>query len=282
VALIIDGKAIAAKVRAEVAADAAALKARGVEPALALVLVGDDPASDVYVRAKAKAAQEVGITVFDHKLPAATSEAELAALVAELNHDPRVDGILLQLPLPAHLPERKLTESISVDKDVDGLHPTNLGLLWAGTPRFVAPTPAGIMRLLAESGAQLKGAHAVVLGDSLLVGRPMAALLINAHATVTVGHAHARDLADDVGRADILIADVGQAELIQGDWVKPGATVIDVGSHRGVDGKVVGDVQYRAAAARARAITPVPGGVGPMTIALLLANAVRAAAQRIS
>jgi methylenetetrahydrofolate dehydrogenase (NADP+) / methenyltetrahydrofolate cyclohydrolase len=277
---IIDGKAIAARVRGEVKAEADALRARGVQPGLAVVLVGEDAASQVYVRSKSKAAAEAGIATFDHKLAADTSEATLLGLVRELNADARVDGILVQFPVPKQIAQKRVIETISVDKDVDGLHPTNLGHLWAGDPRFVACTPNGCMRLLAESQTTIAGADAVVLGRSQLVGRPMAALLVNANATVTVCHSQTKNLADVVRRADIVVAAIGKAELVKGDWIKPGATVIDVGMNRGSDGKLVGDVEFAAAARRCRAITPVPGGVGPMTIAMLLANTVRSAARR--
>ena len=277
---IIDGKAVAARVRAEVAADVQALQARGVTPGLAVVLVGEDPASQVYVRNKGKAANEVGIAVFDHKLPASTAEAELLALVAQLNADERVDGILVQFPVPPQIAQKRVIETISPDKDVDGLHATNLGHLWSGDPRFVACTPQGCMRLLAEAKTDLKGADAVVIGRSVLVGRPMAALLTNASATVTICHSQTRDLPGVVRRADVVVAAIGKAELVRGDWIKPGATVIDVGMNRGSDGKLVGDVEFAAAAERARAITPVPGGVGPMTIAMLLGNTARSARRR--
>ncbi len=277
---IIDGKAIAARVRAEVKGEADALAKKGVQPGLAVVLVGEDPASQVYVRNKSKAAAEAGIATFDHKLAADTTEAQLLGLVRELNADARVDGILVQFPVPKQIAQKRVIETISVDKDVDGLHPTNLGHLWAGDPRFVACTPNGCMRLLAESQATIAGADAVVIGRSQLVGRPMAALLVNAHATVTICHSQTKNLADVVRRADLVIAAIGKAELVRGDWIKPGATVIDVGMNRGSDGKLVGDVEFAAAARRCRAITPVPGGVGPMTIAMLLANTVRSAARR--
>jgi methylenetetrahydrofolate dehydrogenase (NADP+)/methenyltetrahydrofolate cyclohydrolase len=278
---IIDGKAVAAQVRAEVAADVAELKSRGVTPGLAVVLVGDDPASQVYVRGKTKAAAEVGIAAFDHKLPASTTEAQLLGLVAELNADARVDGILVQFPVPPQIAQRMVIATISSDKDVDGLHPFNLGHLCGGDPRFVACTPAGCMRLIAHAKTEVKGAAAVVIGRSNLVGRPMAALLTNANATVTICHSQTRELADVVRRADIVVAAIGKAELVRGDWIKEGATVIDVGMNRGSDGKLVGDVEFKAAAARARAITPVPGGVGPMTIAMLLANTARSARRRV-
>ena len=277
---IIDGKAIAARVRAEVKAEADALGGKGVKPGLAVVLVGEDPASQVYVRNKTKAAAEAGIATFDHKLAADTSEEALLGLVRELNADARVDGILVQFPVPKQIAQKRVIETISVDKDVDGLHPANLGHLWAGDPRFVACTPNGCMRLLAESGATVAGADAVVIGRSQLVGRPMAALLTNAHATVTICHSQTKNLPEVVRRAEIVVAAIGKAELVKGDWIKPGATVIDVGMNRGADGKLVGDVEFAAASRRARAITPVPGGVGPMTIAMLLANTVRSAARR--
>jgi methylenetetrahydrofolate dehydrogenase (NADP+)/methenyltetrahydrofolate cyclohydrolase len=278
---IIDGKAIAAAVRAEVKTEADALKARGVQPGLAVVLVGEDPASQVYVRNKSKAAAEAGIVTFDHKLSADTSEEFLLGLVAELNADARVDGILVQFPVPKQISQKRVIETTSVDKDVDGLHPANLGHLWAGAPRFIACTPNGCMRLLAEAKTTIAGADAVVIGRSQLVGRPMAALLVNANATVTVCHSQTKNLSDVVRRADIVVAAIGKAEFVKGDWIKPGATVIDVGMNRGADGKLVGDVEFAAAAKRSRAITPVPGGVGPMTIAMLLANTVRSAARRV-
>ena len=277
---IIDGKAIAARVRGEVKAEADALRARGIEPGLAVVLVGEDPASQVYVRNKTKAAAEAGIATFDHKLGADTSEDKLLGLVRELNADARVDGILVQFPVPKQIAQKRVIDTISVDKDVDGLHPANLGHLWAGDPRFVACTPNGCMRLLAEANTTVAGADAVVIGRSQLVGRPMAALLVNANATVTVCHSQTKNLPEVVQRADIVVAAIGKAELVKGDWIKPGATVIDVGMNRGADGKLVGDVEFAAAARRCRAITPVPGGVGPMTIAMLLANTVRSAARR--
>jgi methylenetetrahydrofolate dehydrogenase (NADP+)/methenyltetrahydrofolate cyclohydrolase len=280
-ATLINGKEIAARVRAEVAADVTALKARGVTPGLAVVLVGDDPASQVYVRSKSKACREAGIEAFDHHLPATIAIEELLALVAQLNADPRVDGILVQLPLPRPLDEKRVLEAIAPEKDVDGIHADNVGRLWSGMARFVPCTPLGVMRLLAESGATLAGAEAVVLGRSNLVGKPMAALLLGAHATVTLCHSRTRDLPSVVGRADVLVAAIGKPELVRGDWIKPGATVIDVGINRGADGKLRGDVEFAAAAERARAITPVPGGVGPMTIAMLLENTARSARRRL-
>jgi methylenetetrahydrofolate dehydrogenase (NADP+)/methenyltetrahydrofolate cyclohydrolase len=276
-ARVLDGKALAAQVKQEVAARVAAVKARGVTPGLAVVLVGDDPASAVYVRSKAKDARECGITAFDHKLPADVSQATLLALVARLGADPSVHGILVQLPLPRHLDADAVIESIPPHKDVDGLHPENLGRVSQGRPRFVACTPQGCMRLLALAGVEVAGANAVVLGRSVLVGKPVAYLLSNASATVTLCHSKTRDLPAVVGAADIVVAAIGKPELVRGSWIKPGAVVIDVGINRMPDGKLIGDVEYAAAAERASAITPVPGGVGPMTRACLLENTVLAA-----
>ena len=277
---LIDGKAIAAKLRAEVATRAQALRGRGITPTLAVVLVGDDPASAVYVKSKTKAAREAGVEPRDHKLPVTTTQAELMALVRTLNDDRDVDGILVQLPLPAQLDSDAVIRAIDPAKDVDGLHPTSLGYLAQGRPVFVPCTPKGCMRLLREVGAEVTGARAVVLGRSLLVGKPIALLLQNANATVTMCHSRTRDLADEVRRADIVVAAIGRPELVRGDWIKDGAVVLDVGINRTADGKLVGDVQFTAAAQRARAITPVPGGVGPMTIACLLENTVEAAQRR--
>jgi methylenetetrahydrofolate dehydrogenase (NADP+) / methenyltetrahydrofolate cyclohydrolase len=279
-AIHIDGKAVAARVRAEVADAAAGLRARGIAPTLAVVLVGDDPASAVYVRSKTRAAREAGVDVRDHKLPATVTQAELEALIAGLNADPIVDGILVQLPLPAPLDADAVIGALDPDKDVDGLHPMSLGLLAQGKPSFVPCTPSGCMRLLREVGAELSGARGVVIGRSLLVGKPIALLLASASATVTLCHSRTRDLADEVRRADIVVAAVGRPEMVRGDWIRPGAVVLDVGINRTADGKLVGDVEYAAAAQRARAITPVPGGVGPMTIACLLENTVEAATRR--
>jgi methylenetetrahydrofolate dehydrogenase (NADP+)/methenyltetrahydrofolate cyclohydrolase len=279
-ALRIDGKAIAARLRAEVSASALALQGQGVTPTLAVVLVGEDPASAVYVRSKTKAAREANVGVRDHKLPPTTTQAELAALIETLNLDPEVDGILVQLPLPRHLDADAIISAIDPDKDVDGLHPASLGALAQGRPTFAPCTPSGCMRLLREVGADANGARAVVLGRSLLVGKPMALLLNNANATVTMCHSRTRDLADEVRRADIVVVAIGRAELVRGDWIAPGAVVLDVGMNRTAAGALVGDVEYAGAAERARAITPVPGGVGPMTIACLLENTVIAAKRR--
>jgi methylenetetrahydrofolate dehydrogenase (NADP+)/methenyltetrahydrofolate cyclohydrolase len=279
-AQIIDGKAVAARVRAQIAAETAPLVERGVRPGLAVVLAGEDPASHVYVRNKTVACAEVGIRTFDHRLPASVTQAELLALVDELNRNPEVDGILVQLPLPAGIDARQVLLAISPLKDVDGFHPENLGRLLMGEPRFVACTPLGVMRLLQESQTPLAGADAVVIGRSNIVGKPLAALLISADCTVTVCHSRTRDLAERVRRADVVVAALGRAETVKGDWIKPGATVIDVGTNRRADGKLVGDVAFAEAVTRARAITPVPGGVGPMTIAMLLSNTLQSAKRR--
>ncbi|MBE7454372.1 MAG: bifunctional methylenetetrahydrofolate dehydrogenase/methenyltetrahydrofolate cyclohydrolase FolD [Kofleriaceae bacterium] len=276
-ARVLDGKALAAQVKQEVATRVAAVRARGVAPGLAVVLVGDDPASAVYVRAKTKDARECGIEATDHRLPADTSQAALLALVARLGADPAVHGILVQLPLPRHLDADAVIEAIPPHKDVDGLHPDNLGRVAQGRPRFVACTPQGCMRLLAVAGVELAGARAVVIGRSVLVGKPAALLLANASATVTICHSRTRDLAATVAAADVVVAAVGKPELVRGAWIKEGAVVIDVGINRRPDGTLVGDVEYAAAAARAAAITPVPGGVGPMTRACLLENTAHAA-----
>lgn len=277
---IIDGTAIAAKLRGEVAVSAAALRGRGIAPCLAVVLVGDDPASAVYVKSKTKAARDANVDVRDHKLPATTSQAELMALVAALNADADVDGILVQLPLPAGLDTDAVIRSIDPAKDVDGLHPTSLGYLAQGRPVFSPCTPKGCMRLLREVGAELTGARAVVIGRSVLVGKPIALLLANANATVTMCHSKTRDLAAETRRADIVVAAVGRPEMVRGDWIADGAIVLDVGINRTAEGKIVGDVAFTEAVQRARAITPVPRGVGPMTIACLLENTVEAATRR--
>lgn len=279
IAQLIDGKAAAARVRGEVASAAMELRGRAISPTLAVVLVGDDPASAVYVRSKTKAAREANVDVRDHKLAASTTQEELLALVQTLNADPVVDGILVQLPLPAHIDSDPIIRSIDPAKDVDGLHPMSLGFLAQGRPTLVSCTPKGCMRLLADLDVPLAGARAVVIGRSVLVGKPIAYLLANANATVTMCHSRTKDLAAEVRRAEIIIAAVGKPEMIRGEWIADGAIVIDVGINR-VDGKLVGDVEFLAAAQRARAITPVPGGVGPMTIACLLENTVEAARRR--
>ena len=279
-AQVISGTALAAQVRAKVGEGVRELSARGKSTGLAVVLVGDDPASAIYVRNKTKAAQECGVAVFDHKLPASTSEADLLALIGRLNADPAVDGILVQLPLPAQIDSKKVIAAIRPDKDADGFHPENVGLLAAGSPRVIPCTPKGCMALLAEAKAELRGASAIVVGRSNIVGKPMAHLLLAADATVTIAHSRSKDLAALVAAADVVVAAVGRARLIEGAWVKPGAVVIDVGMNRGADGKLCGDVDFDGASARARAITPVPGGVGPMTIAMLLENTLEASRTR--
>jgi len=278
---LIDGKAVAAAVRDEVRVEAAAFRAaHGRGPGLATVLVGDDPASATYVRNKRKACADCGIESIGHELPANMSQAALLAVVAELNARRDVDGILVQLPLPSGLDAGAVVEAIDPAKDADGLHPANQGRLVAGLPGPRPCTPLGILRLLDSAGTDLKGARAVVVGRSNLVGKPVALLLLERHATVTICHSRTRDLAGEVGRADVLVAAIGQPRFVQGAWIKPGATVIDVGTNRLADGKLVGDVDFAAACERAAAITPVPGGVGPMTIAMLLKNTVAAARLR--
>ncbi len=279
-ARILDGKAIAQTVRQEVKGRVTELAARGITPGLAVVLVGDDPASHVYVKGKHKAAAEVGVTTFDHKLPSETSQADLLDLVGRLARDASVHGILVQLPLPKHIDATLVLDSIPPGKDVDGFHPENIGLLAQGRPRFVAATPKGCMRLLAESGVDLAGANAVIVGRSNIVGKPMSLLLTNANATTTVCHSKTRDLPGTVGRADVVVAAMGRARFIRGEWIREGAVVIDVGINRNDEGKLVGDVDYAVAVERAAAITPVPGGVGPMTIACLLENVAAAAVPR--
>jgi methylenetetrahydrofolate dehydrogenase (NADP+)/methenyltetrahydrofolate cyclohydrolase len=279
-AKIIDGKALAQRIRGTIATNTARLTGAGTTPGLAVVLVGADPASQIYVRNKTKACAEAGIRTFDHHLTAETDEAAVLDLVRRLNQDSNVDGILVQLPLPAHIDSRKVLLSVDPAKDVDGFHPDNLGRLLVGEPRFIACTPFGIMKLLEEGGAKLSGARAVVLGRSNIVGKPMAVLLTAADATVTLCHSRSRDLADEVRRADVVVAAIGKAEMVRGDWIKEGAVVIDVGTNRLPNGKAVGDVEFAAAAERAAAITPVPGGVGPMTITMLLHNTVVSAERR--
>jgi methylenetetrahydrofolate dehydrogenase (NADP+)/methenyltetrahydrofolate cyclohydrolase len=278
--MIIDGKAIAARVRAEVARDVKELRARGVVPGLTVVRVGEDPASAIYVRGKRKACEEVGIHSAEHHLQASTTQRQLLDLVEQLNRDPAVHGILVQLPLPDHVDEDPVLEAIDPGKDADGFHPFNVGCLWTGKPAPRACTPHGVMRLLAEAGVELEGKRALVVGRSNIVGKPMAAMLLEQHATVTVAHSRTQDLAGEVARADVLVAAIGRPEIVRGAWVKPGAAVIDVGMNRRPDGKLVGDVEFGPASARAGAITPVPGGVGPMTIAMLLRNTVDLARAR--
>jgi len=282
-AQVIDGKAVAAGVRDRVAREVRAFADAhgGRVPGLATVLVGDDPASHVYVGNKRKQTEEVGMRSIHHGLDASTSQDELLALVAELDADDHVDGILVQLPLPEQIDQDLVIAAIDPAKDVDGLTAGSAGLLAQGRPGLVPCTPKGIMELLAHAGVEVEGAEAVIVGRSILVGRPLASLLLNANATVTVCHSRTRELAATCRRADVLVAAVGSPRLIQGDWVKPGASVIDVGTNRSEDG-LVGDVDFEAASDVAGAITPVPGGVGPMTIAMLLQNTVSAAAARVA
>jgi methylenetetrahydrofolate dehydrogenase (NADP+)/methenyltetrahydrofolate cyclohydrolase len=276
-ARIIDGAAVAASLRARLAEKVAALPYR---PGLMVVLVGDDPASAVYVRAKDKAANAAGIAAQTIRLPASTTQADLLARIAQLNADAAVDGILVQLPLPAHIDTQAVVEAVDPAKDVDGFHPLNVGRLASGHPALVPCTPLGVMRLLGEAGTPLEGARALIAGRSAIVGRPMVSLMLAANATVTVAHSRTRDLAAECGRASIIVAAVGRPGLIRGDWIAPGATVIDVGTNRLPNGKLAGDVVFAEAAQVAGAITPVPGGVGPMTIACLLENTVTAAERR--
>ncbi len=276
---LIDGKAFAAGLRARIAAEVAALKAaHGITPGLAVVLVGDDPASGVYVRAKGKATAEVGMEGFAHRLPADTAEADLLALIARLNDDPAVNGILVQLPLPGHMDEAAVINAIAPEKDVDGFTVLNAGRLATGQKAMVPCTPLGCLMLLRDRLGSLAGRDALVIGRSNIVGKPMAQLLTADSATVTVAHSRTRDLPDLCRRAEIVVAAVGRPRFVQGDWLKPGATVIDVGINRTEDG-LVGDVDFDSARAVAGAITPVPGGVGPMTIACLLANTLTATAR---
>jgi methylenetetrahydrofolate dehydrogenase (NADP+) / methenyltetrahydrofolate cyclohydrolase len=276
-ARIIDGKALAAALRTEVAAKVAAA---GFTPCLAVVLVGQDPASSVYVRTKDRAAREAGIEARTIRLPADTPQADLLATIRTLNDDPAVDGILIQLPLPQGIDTRAIIEAIDPAKDVDGFHPTNVGHLADGRPNLVPCTPLGVMKLLAATNIEIPGTRALVLGRSAIVGRPMARLLVAADATVTIAHSRTRDLPAECRRADILVAAIGKPEMVQADWIQPGATVIDVGINRLPDGRLVGDVAFDACAAVAGAITPVPGGVGPMTVACLLENTLTAALHR--
>jgi methylenetetrahydrofolate dehydrogenase (NADP+) / methenyltetrahydrofolate cyclohydrolase len=281
---LIDGKAAAAALRQRIAAAVAELKSRhGVVPGLAAVLVGDDPASEVYVRSKAKAMREAGLAGAEHHLPAGTSEAELLGLVARLNADPAIDGILVQLPLPRQIDPAHIIAALDPAKDVDGFHPENVGRLWSGGAALVPCTPWGALLLLRQTLGALAGAEAVVIGRSSIVGKPMAALLLAEHCTVTLAHSRSRDLKDIARRADILVAAAGRAGLVRGAWIKPGATVIDVGINRlpgEGKGRLVGDVAFAEAQGIAGAITPVPGGVGPMTIACLLRNTLLAACRR--
>ncbi len=283
-AQLIDGKAFAEGLRTRIAGAVAGLAAQGVVPGLAVVIVGDDPASQIYVRNKRRQTVEAGMRSFDHSLPASTGEAELLALVEKLNGDPAVDGILVQLPLPRQIDAQRVIEAIHPGKDVDGFHPVNAGRLLTGVPGFVSCTPLGCLLLVKSVRRDLAGLDAVVVGRSNIVGKPMAQLLLAQSCTVTTAHSKTRDLPDLCRRADILVAAVGRPEMVRGDWVKPGAVVVDVGINRvpapelgEAKTRIVGDVAFEEAKARAAAITPVPGGVGPMTIACLLRNTLEAA-----
>jgi len=280
-ARIIDGRAVAAQVRSEVQSRVQdRLRAGARRPGLAVVLVGDDDASSIYVRNKRRACEEVGLMSRAHDLPPSTSESDLLGLIAELNADDTIDGILVQMPLPKHIDETKVIEAISPAKDVDGFHPYNLGLLVQKRPRLRPCTPYGVMRLLQSTGVALEGKRAVVVGQSNIVGRPMALELLLARCTTTVCHSRTRDLRAEVAGAEVLVVAIGKANFIPGDWIRPDSVVIDVGMNRSPEGKLCGDVEYETARERAAWITPVPGGVGPMTVAMLLANTLDAAVLR--
>jgi len=281
--VIIDGNKIAQEVRNQVREDALNFKEKtGIVPGLAVILVGEDPASQVYVGRKAKACAEVGFLSREYKLPADTSEAKLLKIIGELNTDQAIHGILVQLPLPQHISTNKIIAAIDPQKDVDGFHPYNVGGLVSGNPLFVPCTPRGIMELISRTGIELAGKEAVVVGRSNIVGKPMALLLLAQHATVTICHSRTKDLPSVTRRADVLIAAVGKAEMIKANMIKEGAIVIDVGVNRLENGKLVGDVAFNEVAARASHITPVPGGVGPMTIAMLMKNTLDAARNMVS
>jgi methylenetetrahydrofolate dehydrogenase (NADP+)/methenyltetrahydrofolate cyclohydrolase len=280
VAEIIDGKAISAGMREDIAAEVQGLVAQGVTPGLAVVLVGEDPASQVYVSMKKKACAATGIFSEEYKLPAETRENELLSLIETLNDNDQIDGILVQLPLPAHIDETKILEAISPEKDVDGFHPYNVGCLVTGNPLFRPCTPYGVMKMFEKIGLELKGKNVVVVGRSNIVGKPVALMCLAEHATVTICHSKTADLPQKVAAADVVIAAVGRPEMIKGEWIKEGAVVIDVGVNRVGGKKLVGDVEFTAASQKAAAITPVPGGVGPMTITMLLFNTLVSAQRR--
>jgi len=280
-ATLIDGKALAAQMREQLAQSVAELEQKGVVPGLAVVLVGDDPASRVYVSMKEKACAKAGIFSDEHRLPAETTQDELLALVDKLNNDPRIDGILVQLPLPEHIDEDAVITSIATKKDVDGFHPESVGRLVTGNPTFKSCTPYGVMKMLESINYDLNGKEVVVVGRSNIVGKPLALMCLAENATVTVCHSRTQDLPGHVKRADVVIAAVGRTEMVKGEWIKDGAVVIDVGINRQEDGKLLGDVEFAAAAQKASYITPVPGGVGPMTITMLLENTVQSARRRV-
>lgn len=275
-AQLIDGKRISKEIKDELKAEVDALKGRGIQICLAVVQVGQDPASCVYVNNKKKACAYVGIESESYELPEEVSEEELLALVDRLNHSEHVNGILVQLPLPAHIDEDKIIRAISPDKDVDGFHPVSVGRLWIGEPGFLSCTPAGIIQLLKRSGISIDGKECVIVGRSNIVGKPMAALLLREHATVTVAHSHTKNLQEITKRADILIVAIGKRQFIDAGYVKRGAVVIDVGMHRDDNNKLCGDIVFDEIFEKASAVTPVPGGVGPMTIAMLMNNCVEA------
>lgn len=274
--MIIDGKKIAQEVRSEVKEEVKELRKKGITPGLAVVLVGENPASLVYVHQKEKACEEVGIASYKYTLPKDTTEEKLLSVVDELNNEEKIHGILVQLPLPEHLDEKRILEKISPEKDVDGFHPLNMGRLLVGEPSFVPCTPRGVIELIERLGFEVKGKKAVIVGRSNIVGKPVAVLLLLRHATITVCHTRTKDLAAETREADILVVAAGRPKMITGDMVKEGAIVIDVGINR-VDGKLVGDVDFDSVSPKAGAITPVPGGVGPMTVAMLMKNTLEAA-----
>jgi methylenetetrahydrofolate dehydrogenase (NADP+)/methenyltetrahydrofolate cyclohydrolase len=280
-AILIDGKSIAGKIRGEIAVEVNRLESHGIVPGLAVILVGDNPASTVYVRMKEKACRDVGIHSDEYKLPAAASENEILSLIDSLNRKKSIHGILVQLPLPKHINESMIIEAISPEKDVDGFHPYNVGRLITGKPIFQPCTPYGIMVMLNKSGIDLAGKEVVVVGRSNIVGKPVAFMCLQQNATVTLCHSKTRNLPEKVKMADVLIAAVGKPEMIKGDWVKEGAVVVDVGVNRTGDKTLVGDVEFSTAAQRASYITPVPGGVGPMTITMLLYNTLQSAKRTI-
>lgn len=281
-ATIIDGRALAREVQKQVKEEIEGLRRRwGLVPGLGVVLVGDDPASHLYVRNKEKACKEVGIRSREHLLSAAVSEKDLLSLIHGLNRDKEIHGILVQLPLPPHVQAEKILQAVSPHKDIDGFHPVNQGLLLLGGEGFKPCTPMGIMRLLDSVGCDPKGKNAVVVGRSNIVGKPVALMLLARHATVTICHSRTVSLRDEVGRADIVVAAIGKPAMIRGEWIKPGAAVIDVGVNRAPTGKLVGDVEFETAKERAAYITPVPGGVGPMTICMLLFNTLKAAKESL-
>jgi methylenetetrahydrofolate dehydrogenase (NADP+)/methenyltetrahydrofolate cyclohydrolase len=281
-ATIIDGKAVAREIQAEIKGEVEGLKRRwGLVPGLGVVLVGDDPASHLYVKNKEKACKEVGIRSEEHLLPASVSERDILSLIQKLNRKDEIHGILVQLPLPAHVRAERVLNAVSPQKDIDGFHPVNQGLLLAGGEGFRPCTPMGIMKLLDSVRCDPKGKNATVVGRSNIVGKPVAMMLLERHATVTICHSRTAQLKDEISRADIVVAAIGKAAMIRGDWIKPGAVVIDVGINRLPSGKLSGDVEFESAKERASYITPVPGGVGPMTICMLLFNTLRAAKESL-